>query len=274
MKIYLFTFCVFIGRHSKPLLTSVLKMLESSLKVHNDFELHVFKNFPINHASENIVYHDYFTKSKVYKDKWLNLSFNKIDMYKHLYDKYDGKDFVWIDLDTLVTGNIEYLNEVDNVFVEIGGQQKTKNALFTNNHTYTVPRNRYIQGNFWKLNIKLYDELIKTFENDIKVKNLKLRYDLQDLFSYYIYHVCKDDPKTNGINILGNNYKPDVIGGLSAWGTTKHAISNGSLTDVLYKDSNVLKTKLYPNKEIHILSFTFHKLKKVMNLPKFKELLL
>lgn len=270
MKIYLFTFCVFIGRHSKDILVSVLKMLENSLIAHNDFELHVFKNFPINHKSEHIVYHDYAAKSKNFSNSWLNLSFNKIEFYKFLHDKYK-KDFVWIDLDTLVTDNIEYLNDIDNVFVEVGGNNTTKNILFTNNNSYNVPRNRYIQGNFWKLNMKLYDKLIDVFQNDIQKRKLNLRFDLQDLFSYYIYFTCKGDLTKDKINIIGNNYKPDVIAGLCAWGT-KHAISTNTINK-LYKEDGKLKTKIHPTKEIHILSFTFNKLKKIMKSANFKKLL-
>ena len=101
------------------------------------------------------------------------VSFNKINIYKDLYDEYK-KNYIWIDLDTIICYNIDYINDLSNVFIENGGDCINKNTLFTNNNSIVVPRNRYIQGNFWKLDIELYYKLIETLD-DLNKENLKLR---------------------------------------------------------------------------------------------------
>ena len=135
------------------------------------------------------------------------------------------------------------------------------NLLFSNNDVIRIPRKNYIQGNFWKLNIDLYHELMKTFE-ELKQKNLKLRYDCQDLFGYYIY--IKNKGLLKNINILGNNVKPNTINGLAIWSKTnpwEHASYNGLKN--IYWFNNEMKTLFHPDKTIHVLSFTFSSLERL-----------
>ena len=271
-----YTFCCDIRKHKKSDLIKALNTLMNSIhKNISNYKLLCFTNFT-NELSDkinpkySIEFREYYNndKFKLYSDKWLNLSFNKINIYKDLYDEFN-KDFCWIDLDTIICQDISYINDLSNVFIENGGTCITKNVLFSNNRSITVPRNRYIQGNFWKLNIKLYNSLMKTLDSLIK-KKLILRYDLQDLFSYYIN--IENNGENKDINILGNNIKNDSINGLCIWsikGNT-HAIQSG--IDNLYLDNNILKSKFYPDKSIHILSFTFITLNKLNNFEKFKKL--
>ena len=42
------------------------------------------------------------------------------------------KDFIWVDLDTYVSYDISYINELNNVFVENGGKTTTPNILIQN----------------------------------------------------------------------------------------------------------------------------------------------
>jgi hypothetical protein len=55
------------------------------------------------------------------RNRWHKLSFNKIHVFKNLYDEYGGVCFTWIDLDTIVLADMSYLNGVDNYFVMHGG---------------------------------------------------------------------------------------------------------------------------------------------------------
>ena len=271
-----YTFCCDIGKITKSDLFRALNILMNSIhkNIYN-YKIVCFTNFT-NELSDkinpkyNIEFREYYNndKFKLYSDKWLNLSFNKINIYKDLYDEFN-KDFCWIDLDTIICQDISYINDLSNVFIENGGTCLTKNVLFSNNRSITVPRNRYIQGNFWKLNIKLYNSLMKTLDSLIN-KKLKLRYDLQDLFSYYIY--IENNGENKDINILGNNIKNDIINGLAIWNINGNTHATQSGIDNLYLDNNMLKSKFYPDKSIHILSFTFYTLKWVYNSEKYKQL--
>lgn len=274
--ILFYTFCCDIGKYTKPDLIKVLNTLMSSIhKNISNYKLLCFSNFTneLNQQIDNkynIEYRQYYDeeKFKLYPDRWFNLSFNKINIYKDLHDEFN-KDFCWIDLDTIICQDISYINDLSNVFIENGGSCLKKNTLFSNNTSITVPRNRYIQGNFWKLNIKLYNNLMNTLVSLID-KKLKLRYDLQDLFTYYIYIENNGDYKD--INILGNNIKNDTLNGLAIWSIVGNSHPTQSGIDNLYLDNNMLKSKFYPDKSIHILSFTFSKLIKLYNSDKFKKL--
>jgi hypothetical protein len=216
-----YTFCCNINRHSEENLTKYLDLLLSSIhKNIPSYKLLCFSNFKntLNKNIDNkynVEYRDYYDKQKIklYNDKWINLSFNKINIYKDLNDEFNT-DFIWVDLDTIICHDITYINDLSNVFIENGGHCKNKNVLFNNNNTITVPRNKYIQGNFWKININLYNNLMNTLNNLLN-KNLVLRYDLQDLFTYYIY--IQNNNNYQGINILGNNIQKNTINGLSIW---------------------------------------------------------
>ena len=104
---------------------------------------------------------------------------------------------------------------------------------------------------------------------EIEEKGLYLEYDAQSLFNYHIY--CKNKMCINNFNILGLNYKKNIISGLTVWskiGNT-HATTEGLKN--LYVENNILKSKYYPEKDIHIVSFTFYTLQQISNLPIFKE---
>jgi len=269
-----YTFCVDIKKHSRETLSNALNLLLNSIhKYIKNYKLLCFTNFKIKNIPKkyNIEYRTYYDnqKEKLYPfSDWLNLSFNKINIYKDLHDEFN-KDFIWIDLDTVIYYDISYINDLANVFIENGGTSVDPITLFSNNNYITVPTNIYIQGNFWKLNIDLYNKLMITLDK-IKIKNLRLQYDLQDLFNYYTY--IENNGKLNNINIIGNNVKTESINGLCVWSKIGNTHAGVDGLNNVYINNNRLRTNFYPDKEIHILSFTFDTLKKLYNLNKFNKL--
>lgn len=274
-KIYLFTFCVYIGRHSKSDLLKVLNLLINSLDKHkNNYELQIFTNFDLNLDRQNIIINEYFDKNEnFFNDKWLNLSWNKVSIYKYLFDKYKI-NYLWIDLDTIVTSNIEYINEVETYFITIGGNCKNLHTPFTNDYEkkYLLPTYKHIQGNIWKLNIDLYNKLISVF-NQLNTVGLKLMWDFQTLITYYVYFIINERFEENNIYISGVNYKLNVLNSLSVWDEPhKHSHANLNGLKNLYYENNILKSHIHPDKEIHMLSFTFFSLKQLYHTKTFKEL--
>ena len=272
-KIYLFTFCVYIGKHSKEDLLNVLNLLINSLTKTNNYELHIFTNFELNITNSSIVIHNYYdNNTPIYSDNWYNLSFNKITIYKHLYDKYKI-DFTWIDLDTIVMTDINYINKLESYFIECGGSNEDPQLLIG---SITIPRNKWIQGNIWKLNINLYNKLIN-IHNEFSIKNMQFNYDLQSLFTYYFYFVLDGTSETlliNSIYIIGRNIRKEVLNGLAIWDSQGNTHANLNGLNNLYFENNIFKSKFYPYKEIHIISFTFDSLKLLYNTTRFKELFL
>jgi len=274
--IHLFTFCVDIGRHSKSELITVMNILINSLERTNQYHLHVFSNFDLVISKTNITVEPYFDISdrSIYSEKWLNLSFNKIHIYKYLLEKY-GINYTWIDLDTIVSANIEYINDLCSVFIDTGGTNKDPHNLIENNTAYMVPRDIWIQGNFWKLNIDLYNIFIN-INSLMNQRNMKFNFDLQSLFTYYFYFILKgfnsDILTDNGIFILGKNYKPNLLNGLAVWDKNGDQHPNHIGLENLYFQDGLLKSHFYPGKVIHLVSFTFYTLKTNMYSNKFREL--
>ena len=271
--LHLYTFCVDIGKHSKRELINVLKILINSLDKTNVYILHIFTNFNININKPYIVLHEYFDNNiAIYENKWLNLSFNKIYIYKYLFDKYKI-DFIWVDLDTIFTHDVSYINDISSFFIDCGGINKDPHLLINNTNIY-IPRNKWIQGNIWKLNPDLYNKLMEIYKK-ILLNNMKFNFDLQSLFTYYFYFILNGNEKTlldNDIYIIGRNIKKNIINGLCIWDPKGNTHANLNGLNNLYYKNKILKSNFYPDKEIHIVSFTFDTLKRLYYTNKFKEL--
>ena len=271
--LHLYTFCVDIGKHSIIELINVLKILINSLDKTNIYKLHIFTNFNININHPNIVLHEYFDNSiSIYKDIWLNLSFNKIYIYKYLFDKYKI-DFIWVDLDTVFTSDVSYINDISSFFIDCGGINEDPQLLIFNTNI-NIPRNKWIQGNIWKLNSQLYNKFIEIYKK-ISLNNMILNFDLQSLFTYYFYFILDGNEKTlldNNIYIIGRNIKKNVMNGLCIWDPNGNTHANLNGLNNLYYENKLLKSNFYSDKEIHIVSFTFYTLKQLYNTKKFQEL--
>jgi hypothetical protein len=267
-----FSFCCFIDRHSHDNLLFALKLLLSSLDYYvKDYEFILYTNFEININNKNLKIRNYYDNSykNYYDDKWFNLSFNKINIYKDLYDE-TNEDYIWIDLDTIVTHDISYLENVDNFFIEHGGNCDIQRFPIISNNFY-VKINRSIQGAVWKININLYNELMNTF-NETQSKNLKIEYDIQGLVAYHLYH--KLNGQIDNINVYGLNFYPNTINGLGVWSNDPLQEKHPDIESLnnMYYENNILKTKYYPDKEIHFVMFTYFTLNKHKNSDEFKKL--
>ena len=240
------------------------------------YELICFINYKVNFQrfkDFNVKFAKYYNDNSlsIYNKNtdsgiWLNMSFNKLNIYKDLYDS-TGNNYIWVDLDTLITYDISYLDKLDNFFLTNGGNSQKNNPIFCNSDI-TIHRKNYIQGNFWKINDKLYDDLKNTLIY-IRNKNLILRFDAQDLFNYHIYFRTQN--YLEKYNILGLNYNDNLLGGLTIWSKEGDAHPNIDGLINLYRENNVLKSKYYPDKDIHILSFTFYRLRELIHSKIFLE---
>ncbi len=274
-----FSFCCFINKISKEDLVFALKLLLSSLDYYvKSYEFIIYTNFDIDINHKNIIIRNYYD-NKIIKycegdtpfGKWFNLSFNKMNIYKDLYDEYN-ENYIWIDLDTVIVNDISYLENVDNFFIEYGGNRKDKFTI-VHNH-YELDYCKTLQGSTWKLNIQLYHSLMETL-NELNSQNLKIAYDFQGLVAYYFYKKLNGQINEQNINVLGLNYQMNTINGLSIWNDyindnidycNIHGLQN------LYYENGVLKTKFHPNKELHFLSCTFMSLNEIKHSELFKEL--
>ena len=201
------------------------------------------------------------------RNRWHQLSFNKIHAFKNLYDEYGGVCFTWIDLDTIVLADLSYLNEVDNYFVKHGGvvsEDRRHDVLLRGGGDghggdvlWTVPEALYIQGSFWKLNLSLYHEVLR-LDSVFRENGVRLKYDLQSIFAVMAWGgggggvgggggggVC---PFYHGVSrvsdgsmlVIGENFMPGVMNGLAVW-DTKNGVGNHvnmeSLADMMWEGS-------------------------------------
>ena len=229
------------------------------------------------------------------RNRWHKLSFNKIHIFKNLYDEYDGVCFTWIDLDTIVLADMSYLNEVDNYFVMHGGavSDRMHDVLVGGvaggggvagagagggRVIWAIPERTYIQGSFWKLNLPLYHEVLR-LDSLFRENGVRLKYDLQSIFAVMAWGggLC---PFYDGVSrvldgsmlVIGENFRPGVMNGLGVWDTVDgvgNHVNMSSLTLMRWgggdgagagggvEDRLSFRTMMYPDKEIHILSLTF-----------------
>jgi hypothetical protein len=168
------------------------------------------------------------------RNRWHKLSFNKIHVFKNLYDEYNGVCFTWIDLDTIVLADMSYLNEVDNYFVMHGGavSDRMHDVLVGGGGgrvIWAIPERTYIQGSFWKLNLPLYHEVLR-LDSLFRENGVRLKYDLQSIFAVMAWGggLC---PYYDGVSraslggggasmlVIGENFMPGVMNGLGVWDT-------------------------------------------------------
>jgi hypothetical protein len=257
---HFFTFCVDIGRHSRTALERCLMLLVKSIHKHvPKYKVICFTNFALENAAlchYNVEVREYHTPGTAlpYTSGWHNLSFNKINVYKALRDE-QGRDYTWIDLDTIIAADISYINDLSNVFIEHGGEFLTQPNVLINDTDIAWPQNRCIQGNIWKLDLHSYDELMKTYAT-ARERRMQFKYDLQDLFTFWIYIERNGD--LSRVNILGRNVYQHTMNGLAVWSGTERVHPNvGGLTKLSSGDDGRLTSAYHPDHEIHILSFTF-----------------
>ena len=267
--LHIYSFCVYIEKHSIEDLLKVLKLFIKSLDINvKKYKLILYTNFieEINH--NNVEIRKYYDKTKNrYDNNWFNLNFNRINIYKDLYDEYKI-DFLWMDIDSIITYDISYLNNIDNIFLENGGNEIVEQKIFKNSFE-TVKTNIHIQGNLWKLNIELYNDLLLCL-NMLDNENKILDYDVQSLFNFYIHKYDKKQIKN--LNIYGDNYYNNTLNGLAQWNIDKITHSSIDGLEKMYYENNILKTKYDISKEIHIVSFTFETLKKLYDTNLFKNI--
>jgi hypothetical protein len=276
--LHFFSFLCMIGKNSIEEMNFALSNLIKSLDKHiinYKFVLFTNLNLDLNHPKIEIKqYYDNSPTKNYYNGSmgtWLNMSFNKLFIWKNLYDEYK-QNFIWTDLDLIVTHDIEYLENIDNFFVPHGGNREDKVYPIIENKLY-VEMNKYIQGAFWKINLDLYNKLIDTL-NVLNKSNIKIKYDSQGLFSYYLYSVIDNKFDESNIKVLGINFLPNVMGGLGIWCNDPHNQKhcNVDALNNLFWENCILKTNYYLDKEIHFVMFTFDTLRVIANTQKFKEL--
>ena len=135
----LFTFCFYIGKNSYQELVRMLFVLVASLdQFHPDFFLVVYHNLGLTFDDPRVECRKWevtdgggerllldadgcdgnvWVDGSAVRNRWHKMSFNKIHVFKNLYDEFDGECFTWIDLDTIVLADLSYLVDVDNYFV-------------------------------------------------------------------------------------------------------------------------------------------------------------
>ena len=258
----LFTFCFYIGKNTYHELVRMLYVLSMSLdRFHPDFFLVVYHNLGITIDDPRVMCREWgvtggggdaerlllaadgcdgnvWVEGSAVRNRWHKLSFNKIHMFKMLYVEYGGACFTWIDLDTIVLADLSYLNGVDNYFVMHGGaaSDRTHDVLVGGDGgvLWAIPERLYIQGSFWKLNLALYDEVLR-LDLLFRENGVRLKYDLQSIFAVMAWGgggcpfydgVSRASSDGGGrMLVIGENFMPGVMNGLGVW-DTKNGVGN------------------------------------------------
>ena len=277
--LYFFSFCCLIGKQSENELMFALNLLIKSLEKYvKDFKFIIYTNFNFHIDNNKIIIRKYYThknnidltekNNNEWVNKWKNLSMNKIFIYNDLYQEFN-KDFIWIDLDTYIYDELSFMYKYDNYFIQQGGNFDFMENISSD---FQIKWPLSIQGNFFKLNNKLYHNLIELLHL-LHKKKIKLSYDSQSLFTYYFYKILNNNLEAHNINISGKTVQTNILNSVSIWcPETKQSFATKDGLDNLYLENNILKSKYHPNKEIQIVSFTFHTMMNVKNEKKFIQL--
>jgi hypothetical protein len=258
------TFCFDIGRIKRHILIKTTAALYRSLVYFkNNFQLHIYTNIDTldgyftNNTNINIIHHDINKIDNYYNNIWLNLSFYKVAIYKNLLID-TGITPIWIDLDTIVCGNIDHLSKYDN-FVVIQGTQDTK--LEKVHEDKNIEANKYIQGNIWKINKKLLDELLELWSS----LTIKPKYDFQGLLNlaYYFKNF------STKMNILGIDIDKNTINGLEIYNNSKvvHCDLYSLRSALIMNDTYIMDIRTF--RRINFMSFTFYELQDAIINNKF-----
>ena len=274
----LFTFCFYIGKNSYQELVRMLFVLVASLdQFHPDFFLVVYHNLGLTFDDPRVECRKWevtdgggerllleaagcdgnvWVEGSAVRNRWHKMSFNKIHVFKSLYDEYDGECFTWIDLDTIVLADLSYLAAVDNYFViHGGGSERTHDVLCRGGGgvIWAVPERMYIQGSFWKLNLSLYHEILR-LDLLFRENGVALKYDLQSIFAVMAwgggggggggglapYYDGVSRAEDGSMIVIGYNYRPDVMNGLGVWDTKDGAgnhVNTSSLAEMRWGGS-------------------------------------
>ena len=276
----LFTFCFYIGKNSYQELVRMLFVLVASLdQFHPDFFLVVYHNLGLTFDDPRVECRKWevtdgggerllldaagcdgnvWVEGSAVRNRWHKMSFNKIHVFKSLYDEYGGECFTWIDLDTIVLADLSYLAAVDNYFViHGGGSERTHEVLCRGGGgggggIWAIPERMYIQGSFWKLNLSLYHEILR-LDLLFRENGVALKYDLQSIFAVMAwggggggggglapYYDGVSRAEDGSMIVIGYNYRPDVMNGLGVWDTKDGAgnhVNTSSLAEMRWGGS-------------------------------------
>jgi hypothetical protein len=106
---------------------------------------------------------------------------------------------------------------------------------------WSIPERLYIQGSFWKLNLALYDEVLR-LDLMFRENGVRLKYDLQSIFAVMAWGgggggggggcrcpfyegVSRASLDGGSMLVIGENFMPGVMNGLGVW-DTKNGVGN------------------------------------------------
>ena len=261
-----YSFCFDIRRIHKSILIQAYTGLIKSLDYfNNNYKFIIYTNFniPLINDKIEIINYNITNIKSVYNNTdsnaWYNMSFHKLIIYKELLEKY-GKSPIWIDLDTIICRNIDHLENYDNFFIKQGTEDTRQFAIVNNLH---IESNKYIQGNIWKLDPTLYNELIELWDS----MPVKPHYDTQGLFNF-AYHFKGFNSK---MKIVGEDIDCNTINGLEYVDpiTLKHPEISLIKNKIIFNDSKIMHTILH--KEMQFMTFTFYTLRRFIQLNQFAQ---
>ncbi len=250
---FFFTFCFDIGRINRHILIKSLQGLINSLDCFNNtYKLTVYTNISelssiINNINVSIINYE-LSNIKSMQDIWYDLNYHRLFMANDICTEDISP--IWIDIDTIICKNIDHLSRYESFFIMQGGDDIHPFHITDGKN---APNNIYIQGNVWKINRHIIDELYKILST-IKTK---IEFDAQGLFNY-AYHFTNLKSK---MNILGKDIDIDTINGLSI--TSNSIIRHPRidlLKDKLFMNENGLIIDKETGKNLQFFSFTFYTL--------------
>src|SRR3989338_3840907 len=150
------TMAVNIGRIHPFTLRKAFELYYNSITRHNrNFTISIYTNLPRRwFARDKVRVFDSSEQDflKLYPDRpWFNLTFHRF----HLLEKHLalGDNPIWVDLDTIICGNIEHFADYPNLFIKYGFGEN----IVTIDSVHARPQKEWIHGHIFKIDQTIVD---------------------------------------------------------------------------------------------------------------------
>ena len=248
-----------IGRIHPLVIRKTFELFYNSIARHNtDFQIFLYTNLPhawfareqvrIFDSSEN----DFL---KLYPDRpWFNLTFHRFHLLKKHLERGDNP--IWIDLDTIIAGNIEHLASYPNLFIKYGFGE-TPSVL---NSKLSLPQKEWIHGHLFKIDHKIVSMIEQLLDQD---KDDLPQYELMSFFTLLQYRHPEHF-------IILNNLTDKIINFEWCFEANRPPTKPNSLTeDHFHPEPCYIKDRIkvingrpygYDGREFLLITFTFYTL--------------
>ncbi|MFY8148362.1 MAG: hypothetical protein ACOVNL_03985 [Prochlorococcaceae cyanobacterium] len=257
----LLTFCVDIGKFPKEtLLSAASAWLDGIFKTRAKVDrIIIFTNMPLRVCANHCIELRPFDENDISSTSrrlWQDLISLKFKYYLWLLKEF-GESPIWIDLDTYIANNIDYMDDLGEFCTMLGTSEERIMQLVAGHPRFSVPRHAMINTSIFKISENFAEEVISlvgTYKGLLPLGD-------QDAFNI-AYHFSNMK-----MDVLGKDVCKEKVFSYDAWNAevAEHINELNSL-NLSWDSSGRLISRLYSGKAVDIVQFCFYKFDQLLHL--------